>query len=89
QLICYKLLVEGSHSFDGYTVSGGRLEFIEPDDQGQLHQLELHYDHDEVEMTRQLLIAVWQHIHEFDFPDITSYTPDIKGIRAFEDFLLR
>ena len=88
QLICYKLLVEGSHSFKGYSVSAGRLEFVEPDEHGQLHQLKLTFNDAEVERTRQLLEAVWNRIQELDFPDISEFSPDAKGIRAFEDFLL-
>lgn len=87
QLICYKLLIEGSHSFAGYAVQGGRLEFIEPDEHGQLHQLELRYTDEEVERTRQLLQAVWQRIQSLDFPDITGFSADLKGIRELEDFL--
>ncbi len=89
QLICYKLLVEGSHSFAGYKVVGGRLEFIESDENGQLRQLNLTYDETEVERTKQLIESVWKHIQALDFPDISGYSADMKGIRAFEDFLLQ
>lgn len=88
QLYCYKLLIEGSHSYAGYTVTTGRLEFIEPDDFGQIHHLELAFNETETTRTKELLAALWRHVHKLDFPDVSAYDATLKGIKAFEDDLL-
>lgn len=88
QLYCYKLLSEGSRTFKNYTVVGGRLEFIEPDNFGRIHALELTFNQGEVERTRALLQAVWGHIKALDFPDVSGYAQDASAIRKFEDDLI-
>jgi DNA helicase II / ATP-dependent DNA helicase PcrA len=88
QLYCYKLLIEGSHTYAGYTVEQGRLEFVEPDAEGRIHTLELSFDSRELEQTRALLQAMWRRVQQLDFPDTTGYRPDITGIKQFEDDLL-
>ena len=88
QLYCYKLLIEGSHTYKNYTVNKGRLEFIEPDEQGKTHALELHFDAKELEETRKLIKSLWRHIHELSFPDVSGYPVTLAGIKAFEQDLL-
>jgi DNA helicase II / ATP-dependent DNA helicase PcrA len=87
QLYCYKLLIEGSHTFRGYSVLGGRLEFIEPED-GQIKTLHLDFNDKDLEHTKALLKAVWKKIKDLDMPDISKYPPNMTGIRAFEQDLL-
>ena len=87
QLYCYKLLIEGSTTYAGYTVTAGRLEFIEPDELGKIHHIDYEFDPAQLEETRELLQAVYQHIIELNFPDVSNYAPNIRGIRAFEDDL--
>lgn len=91
QLLFYKLLVEGSASFHGkLTVAGGALEFIEPDDRGQLvPNLELGFDPEELERFQKLIGAVWAHITHLDFPEVKSYKQTLEGIKSFEEDLLR
>jgi DNA helicase-2/ATP-dependent DNA helicase PcrA len=88
QLYCYKLLVEHSRTFKGYTVTSGRLEFIEPDEQGIIHTLELDFKPDEVARTVKLLTCLWQHVADLNFPATGNYPPSLVGIRAFENDLL-
>ncbi len=90
QLLFYKLLVEGSASFhQKQTVSGGALEFIEPDERGRLvPNLELSFDSEELERFVKLIGAVWAHITHLDFPDISGYDGTLKGITQFEEDLL-
>jgi ATP-dependent exoDNAse (exonuclease V) beta subunit len=88
QLYCYKLLVEGSHTFRGYEVIKGRLEFIEPDPDGAINTLELDFEKDELEKTKQLLQIMWQHVMQLKFPSIATYKPTYVGIRKFEQDLL-
>lgn len=88
QLYLYKILVEHSRSFAGYTVTDAYLEFVEPDEGGKI--VELHTDFDPELQTRleQLLQIVWQHVQNLSFPDVSSYDNDMKGIEQFEQDLL-
>ena len=89
QLYCYKILIEGSASYKGYTVPNGRLEFIEPDrTTNTINSLELDFNTNEVEETKQLLEALWHHVHNLDFPDVSNYQATMKGVRQFEQDLI-
>lgn len=88
QLYCYKLLIEGSHTYKDYTVTAGRLEFIEPDEQGSIHHLTLEFNDTELEHTRLLTQSIWQHVKDLNFPDIGDYAQSLTGIRAFENDLV-
>jgi DNA helicase II / ATP-dependent DNA helicase PcrA len=91
QLFAYKLLVEGSSRFKGYTVTSGRLEFIEPDGQGNIYSLDLAFDDgkEEMERVKQLLAAMWHKVKALDMPNTEGYSKDLKGIQAFEDDLIQ
>lgn len=88
QLIFYKLLIESSNEFRGYTVDRGVLAFVEPDEHGELLSLELDYRDDDIETFKQLMQAVWHHIMQADFPDTSGYPETFKGVVAFENDLL-
>lgn len=88
QLYCYKLLIEGSHTFKGYTVDKGCLAFVEPDKDGRVHHLELTFQEAELERVRQLLQAMWQRVLALDLPDTTGYDPTLAGMKAFEADLI-
>jgi DNA helicase-2/ATP-dependent DNA helicase PcrA len=88
QLYLYKLLVEGSHSFAGYKVVDAYLEFVEPDQEGAITELHVDFDDQTLKRTRDLAERIWQHIQDLDFPDCSSYSQDLKGIKQFEDDLL-
>jgi hypothetical protein len=84
QLLIYKLLVENSKSFKGYSVEQGLLEFIEPDENGKIVQLELVYNKDELAKMKKLLEVIWEKIQNLDLPDVHNYPATIKGITSFE-----
>lgn len=88
QLYFYKILIEGSHSYAGYHVGQGRLEFIEPDSSGRCNHLELDFDDKGLEHTRQLIKVVWEHVKQLNFPDISGYPTSLTGIRNFENDLI-
>ncbi|MEI9913971.1 MAG: ATP-dependent DNA helicase [Candidatus Saccharibacteria bacterium] len=89
QLYFYKLLAEGSTAFKGYTVTSARLDFIQatPADTTKF-RVPLEYDKQFEERLVKLVDAVWKHISELSFPDISSYKPNLKGIIQFEDDLI-
>src|SRR5690606_33762789 len=64
QLYLYKLLIEGSQTYRGYSVSSGRLEFVEPDSQtGELAPpLEVSFLTKDMDRTKQLIKIVWKKI---------------------------
>lgn len=89
QLMFYKILVEESGAYPGYQVVNGRLDFVEPDRNGQLVSPMLNYDSDELAEFRRLIRSVWNHIVRLDFPDISTYNHDYKSIVAFENWLIQ
>jgi DNA helicase-2/ATP-dependent DNA helicase PcrA len=89
QLMIYKILIENSKRFAGYKVNKGILEFIEPDEEGNLISLELDYDKAELEKLKKLVSAIWHRVLELDFPDISKYPATMAGIRQFENDLLK
>jgi ATP-dependent helicase/DNAse subunit B len=88
QLYCYKLLIEGSHSFRGYKVTSGRIEFIEPDVDGKIYSLELAFKDDELERVKVLVDALWDRVQALDFPDVSGYEASLAGIKQFEADLI-
>lgn len=88
QLYCYKILIEKSRSFAGYTVTKGYLAFVEPDVDGQTNLLGLDFDDEEVKRTTSLLQAMWQCVQHLNLPDISPYDATLKGIKQFEQDLL-
>lgn len=89
QLMMYKLLVEGSNRFKGYRVTGGIIEFVEPDEQGRINQLALPLDTAELDDFKLLLAAVWRRVQRLDLPDISGYPKTLTGIKAFEADLIK
>lgn len=87
QLLFYKLLVEGSNSFRGTKVIKGIIDFVEPK-KGSIVSLETAFDDMEVERLSRLIEVVFKKIVDLDFPDVSKYSPDAKGIERFENDLL-
>lgn len=89
QLLFYKLLIENSRDYHDYTMSQGVLQFVEPDDSGQIVDLRLSdVSSEELERFTRIVCAVWERIMALDFPDVSEYTEDYAGVLAFEKFLL-
>jgi DNA helicase-2/ATP-dependent DNA helicase PcrA len=90
QLLFYKLLVERSASFSGrLSVSGGALEFVETDVNAKLiDNLELSFEPEELAQFERLIGAVWAHIMNLDFPNVSEYPRSLKGIQQFEQDLV-
>lgn len=88
QLIFYKILVENSSEYHNYTVELGQLAFIEPTRAGETILLQLTPTPEEVERTKQLIKAVWNHVSTLSLPDVSSYPDTYKGVLAFEQDLI-
>lgn len=88
QLYSYKILVENSITYSGYTVTGGRLEFVEPDNNGRVSTLELAFEPAELDRTKKLMEALWRHVKQLNFPTVSSYDASLTGIKQFEQDLI-
>lgn len=89
QLMMYKLLVENSADFGNkYKVNRAILEFIEPDQNGEVQLLELTFDQTELDEFTKLVQIVWDHIMQLNLPDISKYATTYKGMIEFEQDLL-
>ncbi len=89
QLYFYKFLIEGSHTWKGYTVEEARLEFVEPDQNGKIQKpLSITFSKDEEKETKQLIETVWQKIKAVDLPDTAPFSEDYKGTTQFIESLL-
>lgn len=84
QLMFYKLLIENSRQYTGYTVSKGIIEYVEPDSRGVINRIELDYDADELAAFRTLLGNVWKRIQALNFQTKESYEASLSGITSFE-----
>lgn len=88
QLYCYKLLVEGSHSYRGYTVEQGKLVFVEPSEDNKIIEKTITFEPQEVTKTRGLLQAMWRQIQTLSLPDTSSYSDSFTDMLRFEADLL-
>jgi DNA helicase-2/ATP-dependent DNA helicase PcrA len=84
QLYLYKLLVERSHTYAGYTVTDAYVEFVEPDENGIIQELHMGFDPEEQARLEKLTEKVWELIHSLKLPDVTEFRKDIVGTEAFE-----
>jgi DNA helicase-2/ATP-dependent DNA helicase PcrA len=88
QLYLYKMLVEGSHQYADYTVTDAYLEFVEPDEEGNIQELHVTFDDAESRRLRDLVAAIWQRIQQVKLPDISAYDQTYAGVLAFEQDLI-
>lgn len=85
QLMFYKLLIENSRQYTGYTVTKGIIEYVEPDSSGLINRIEVDYDPDELAEFVRLIGGVWKRIQALDFSTREEYEANIRGILAFEN----
>ena len=81
QLIFYKLLLENSREYSGYAVTQGVLRFVEPNEHGDIVELQMDFSADEVANMKALIQNIWQHMMRLDLPQPNDDSP--KAIRAF------
>jgi DNA helicase-2/ATP-dependent DNA helicase PcrA len=88
QLIYYKILLE--HSVE-YTqpIASLAIEFVESvAEHNSPVILEYSPSDDEVTRTEKLIATVYKKITALEFPDISEYEKNYKGILAFEQALI-
>ena len=87
QLVFYKLLAENSRDFGKYIVNTGVIEFVKPE-RNNLIKLPLSIQNEDTNRLKKLIQIIYNKIQDLDFPNIESYSEDIKGIKEFEDDIL-
>ncbi len=88
QLLFYKLLVENSRDYHNYNVSQGIMQFVEPTKDGRILNIDTDFTDEDMDRFKKLISSVWLHILNLDFPDISNYSPNYKGILDFEQDLI-
>ena len=87
QLLFYSLLASGASRFSDVRSISGQMLYVEAATAREL-TLQLQPSQADMERIEALAVAVWQHVTDLNFPDVTRYPADINGITAFEDDLI-
>lgn len=90
QLMFYKLLVENCGEFNGYHVTHGELDFVQPDPKdGLIYTPAIDYaNKSETLPFYQLVLCVWRLIQRQIWPDISGYPKNYQGIIQFEEDII-
>lgn len=90
QLVFYKLLIENSRDFGGkFTTDVAQLEFVEAESNSQeIIILQKQIALSDVVRLTKLIDVIFKKIKNLDFPDISRYEPNSKGILEFIDDLI-
>ncbi len=89
QLMFYELLFANSTDFSEITQLSSSISFVEPSRRGEFHQLVLDAKPQERADLQRLIAAVWRHIMELDFPNVSAYEPTLQGMIDFENQLMK
>ncbi len=87
QLIFYALLLEAKDGSYARQISG-QMVYVETDDAKKLSRSYTPTQEDKSRL-KALIEVVWDRILRLEFPDVSSYKPDIEGIKQFENDLLK
>lgn len=87
QLIFYALLVDLDKSIRTKGNVVCQMVYVESDNQSRLLQ---QYQPTKDDLTRlgSLIAAVWRHVMELNFPEVSRYSNDLRGVRQFEQDLI-
>jgi DNA helicase-2/ATP-dependent DNA helicase PcrA len=88
QLLFYKLLIENSRDYYNYNVGRGIMQFVEPTKDGRIADIEIVFKDEDIKNFKKLINAIWVHVINLDFPDISGYSQNYKGILDFEQDLI-
>lgn len=88
QLYFYKFLIENSKDFRNYKVTSGRIDYISPDEEGDIVSLELKFNEKENAEIKHLIQVVFKHIKELNLPDTSAALTSSNPTKAFYDQLI-
>jgi len=87
QLLFYSLLAQQSGRYQPGRQLSACMLYVEAATAREL-RLGIEPSLDELQQLQRLIEAVWQHIMDLNFPDISAYTPNSDGIAAFSADLI-
>ncbi len=87
QLLFYTLLAKHSGRFKKTSRLQAQMIYLEAEKNTELY-LRHRPEIADLKRLEKLIEAVWKHIMDLDFPDISKYTKDISGIKNFENDLI-
>lgn len=88
QLYFYKLLLEYSGEYANYTIDQAEIIFINDNPTYQNYKLSLEFNNEEYTKFKKLVKVIYQRITTFNYPTITDYSQNNKGLREYIDFLI-
>ncbi|MDR2336763.1 MAG: ATP-dependent helicase [Candidatus Nomurabacteria bacterium] len=91
QLYFYKMLLENSHEYGRYKITGARLEFVETGHEDEIMDaLKVMFDVETEKLVKNLLKTMSKHVSSFNFPeiDLTKFAPTATGMKKFEAELM-
>jgi len=87
QLLFYCLLIQNSPRFKSATSLQAQMVYVEAEKASEL-RLGLEPTKPSLQRLSELTEAVWKHVMDLNFPDVSQYSSDIDGITSFENDLL-
>ncbi len=87
QLIFYALLAQNHPRFSKFKDIKGQIVYVEAKSDKELVRT-YKPSQEEIDRLEKLIEAVWAKVKAVDFPNTTSYSPDIAGTKQFEKDLL-
>lgn len=88
QLLFYALLASGSSRFADVRSIATQMIYVEAESPKYLYQ-RLIPEQADMERLEAIAVAVWRHVQDLNFPNVSAYAQDIAGIRQFEDDLIK
>ena len=88
QLIFYALLALESGIAKSQDRIVGEMVYLESENQIRFSQT-YQPSEDDIDYMRDLVMTVWRHIQNLDFPDVSDYSDDLEGVIELESRLLK
>jgi DNA helicase-2/ATP-dependent DNA helicase PcrA len=92
QLLFYKIIIDESRKYGAFGIKAsiGEIVFLDSLQDGELINIRINYSdyQDELIRIKKLIKASWRFIVNLELPDVSGYSQDLKGIIAFEDWLI-
>ncbi len=88
QLYFYKFLLENCKDYQNYKVTKGRIDYISPNEDGDIIPLELNFNDKEAAEIKHLIQVVFRHIKTLDLPDTEAAKSASNPTKAFYDQLV-
>jgi DNA helicase-2/ATP-dependent DNA helicase PcrA len=88
QLMFYKLLLAVSPKWRDYKVETAVIDFVTPDEEGEVRVKVLEFDEGEMREFARLCGKVYGNVKALEFPDVSGYEKTLRGMKDFVRDLL-